>query len=38
MRDDADLLAGGSDEPDLGDADPVVDSQFGADMSSSWLW
>ena len=33
--DDADLLAVGADEPDLGDADPVVDAGLGADGSSS---
>jgi hypothetical protein len=34
---DADLLPGRSDEPDLGNANSIVDSRFGADMSSSWL-
>jgi hypothetical protein len=31
------LLPGRSDKPDLGDANSIVDSRFGADMSSSWL-
>ena len=35
-RDDADGLAVGSDEADLGNPDPVVDTQLGADMSSMW--
>ena len=34
-RHDADLLALGADETDLGDADPVVDPRFGADGTSS---
>jgi hypothetical protein len=34
---DADLLPRRSDQPDLGDANSIVDSRFGADMSSSWL-
>ena len=34
-RDDADGLAVGSDESDLGNPDPVVDTQLGADVSSS---
>ena len=32
---DADLLALGTDESDLGDADPVVDAGLGADGASS---
>jgi hypothetical protein len=32
--DDADGLAVGSDEPDLGYPDPVVDAELGADVSS----
>ena len=37
--DDADGLAVGSDEPDLGYPDPVVDAQLGADVSSmSFGW
>ena len=36
--DDADLLAVGTDEPHLGDADPVVDPGLSADGASSiWL-
>ena len=35
---DADGLAVGSDEPDLGYPDPVVDAQLGADVSSSFGW
>ncbi len=35
-RHDADRLPVGSDEPDLGNPDPVVDSQLGADVSSWW--
>src|SRR4029079_10207128 len=31
------LLSGGPDESDLGDANAIVDSRFGADMSSNWL-
>ena len=34
-RHDADLLAGGTDQPDLGDADPVVDAGLSAD-GASW--
>ena len=30
--DDADLLAVGSDEADLGDADPIVDTRFSTDV------
>ncbi|UUZ61905.1 hypothetical protein [Nocardioides sp. B-3] len=40
-RHDADGLAIGSDKPDLGNVDPLVDSQLGADVSSSdlgWWW
>ena len=36
--DDADGLTVGSDEPDLGYPDPVVDAQLGADVSSSFGW
>jgi hypothetical protein len=32
--DDSDLLAVGADEPDLTDADPVVDAGLDADTSS----
>jgi hypothetical protein len=32
--DDADLLAGGADETDLGNTDPVVDAVLGADGAS----
>src|SRR5215211_1745546 len=34
---DADLLPRRSDKADFGDANSIVDSRFGADMSSSWL-
>jgi hypothetical protein len=33
-RDDADRLPVGSNESDLGNPDPVVDAQLGADVSS----
>ena len=33
-RDDADLLAVGADQADLGHADPVVDAGFSADGAS----
>ena len=36
--DDADGLAVGANEPDLRDADPVVDTKLGADVSSWWEW
>src|SRR6185312_8203510 len=35
-RDDADGLAVGSNEADLGNPDPVVDTKLGADVSSWW--
>ncbi|MCU1692861.1 MAG: hypothetical protein JWM64_1952, partial [Frankiales bacterium] len=34
-RDDADLLAGRADQPDLGHTDPVVDAGLSADGASS---
>jgi hypothetical protein len=34
--DDADLLAVRADQTHLGDADPVVDAGFSADVASSW--
>jgi hypothetical protein len=33
-RNDADLLTGWSDEPDLGNADALVDTRFSADVTS----